>query len=176
MIIVLIGYMGSGKSSIGRKLSKKSGYKLIDLDDYIVDKENASVKEIFETKGEIYFRKKEEEYLQELLKTKEDIILSLGGGTPCFGNNMDYILSTKNAKSFYLKGSIPKLTDKLFLKKSTRPLIANIQTKEKLAEFIGKHLFERSPFYSQSEYNIITDGKTKKEVALEIISILQSNS
>lgn len=173
MIIVLIGYMGSGKSSIGRKLSKKLAYNLIDLDDFIIEKEKASVKEIFETKGEIYFRKKEEEYLLELLKTKEDIILSLGGGTPCFGKNMQYILEAKNAKSFYLKGSIPKLSDKLFLKKSTRPLIANIETKEKMTEFIAKHLFERSPYYSQSEYTVTTDNKTKKEVTQEIISILK---
>ena len=91
MIVVLIGYMGSGKSSIGRKLSKKTGYTLVDLDDFIVEKEEASVKEIFESKGEIYFRQKEEEYLIELLQTKEDIILSLGGGTPCFGKNMDLV-------------------------------------------------------------------------------------
>ena len=78
MIIVLIGYMGSGKSSIGRRLSEKLDFDLVDLDDYIVEKENASVKEIFETKGEIYFRKKEEEYLQALLKEEGDFILALG--------------------------------------------------------------------------------------------------
>jgi shikimate kinase len=172
MIIVLIGYMGSGKSSIGRKLSKKLDYDLIDLDDYIVEKEKASVKEIFESKGEIYFRKKEEEYLQELLKLEKDVILSLGGGTPCFGNNMDYVLAAKDTKSIYLKGSVSKLTDKLMLKKSTRPLIANIETKEEMAEFIGKHLFERSPYYSKSEYKVVTDGKTKKEVVDEIITLL----
>ena len=172
MIIVLIGYMGSGKSSIGRKLSKKLNYKLIDLDDFIVEKEEASVKEIFESKGEIYFRKKEEEYLQELLKTDDDIILSLGGGTPCFGKNMDLILDSKNTKSFYLRGSVSKLTDKLILKKAKRPLIANIETKEELAEFIGKHLFERSPFYSRAEYQITTDNKTKKEVVADILNIV----
>ena len=158
MIVVLIGYMGSGKSSIGRKLSKKTGYTLVDLDDFIVEKEEASVKEIFESKGEIYFRQKEEEYLIELLQTKEDIILSLGGGTPCFGKNMDLVLDSKDTKSIYLRGSVPKLTEKLFLKKSKRPLIANIETKEAMAEFIGKHLFERSPFYSRAEFQVSTDN------------------
>ena len=172
MIIVLIGYMGSGKSSIGRKLSKKLNCKLVDLDDYIVEKEKTSVKEIFESKGEIYFRKKEEEYLQTLLKTEENTILSLGGGTPCFGNNMDYVLASKDTKSFYLRGSVPKLTDKLVLKKDKRPLIANIETKEELAEFIGKHLFERSPYYSRAEHIITTDSKTKKEVVVEILELL----
>ncbi|MDG1806012.1 shikimate kinase [Flavicella sp.] len=172
MIVVLIGYMGSGKSSIGRKLSKKTGYTLVDLDDFIVEKEEASVKEIFESKGEIYFRQKEEEYLIELLQTKEDIILSLGGGTPCFGKNMDLVLDSKDTKSIYLRGSVPKLTEKLFLKKSKRPLIANIETKEAMAEFIGKHLFERSPFYSRAEFQVSTDNKTKKEVAQEVFELL----
>lgn len=172
MIVVLIGYMGSGKSSIGRKLSKKTGYQLVDLDDFIVEKEEASVKEIFESKGEIYFRQKEEEYLIELLQTKEDIILSLGGGTPCFGKNMDLVLESKDTKSIYLRGSVPKLTEKLFLKKTKRPLIANIETKEAMAEFIGKHLFERSPFYSRAEFQVSTDNKTKKEVVQEVFELL----
>tara|TARA_B100000809_G_scaffold193813_1_gene192874 strand:- start:23650 stop:24144 length:495 start_codon:yes stop_codon:yes gene_type:complete len=164
--------MGSGKSSIGRRLSKRLNYNLIDLDDYIIKKENATVKEIFEGKGEAYFRKKEEKYLRKLLKTKGDIILSLGGGTPCFGKNMHYVLETKKAKSFYLKGSVSKLTDKLILKKESRPLIATIETKDKLAEFIEKHLSDRAPYYAKSEYQIITDGKTKKEAVNEIIALL----
>jgi shikimate kinase len=172
MIIVLIGYMGSGKSSIGRRLSKKLDYNLIDLDDYIIKKENASVKEIFEMKGEAYFRKKEEKYLRKLLDTKKDIILSLGGGTPCFGKNMKYVLKTKKTKSFYLKGSVTKLTNKLILKKESRPLIANIETKEKLSEFIAKHLSDREPFYAKSKHTIITDDKTKKDAVNEIISLL----
>ncbi len=172
MIIVLIGYMGSGKSSIGKKLSRKLRCNLIDLDDFIVEKEKASVKEIFDAKGEIYFRKKEEEYLKELLTLQEDTILSLGGGTPCFGDNMQYVLEAKNTKSIYLKSSVKSLADKLILKKSKRPLIANIQTKEALAEFIGKHLFERSPYYSKAAHQVVTDHKTKKEVVLEILSLL----
>ncbi|WP_372938168.1 shikimate kinase [Seonamhaeicola sp.] len=172
MIIVLIGYMGSGKSSIGRRLSKKTDYDLVDLDDFIEEKENASVKEIFETNGEIYFRKKEEEYLQKLLKNDKNIILSLGGGTPCFGNNMQHIVNAKNATSIYLKASIKKLADKLILKKAKRPLIAHIETKEELEEFIGKHLFERSPYYSKAEYQILTDNKTKDEIVEEIITLL----
>lgn len=172
MIIVLIGYMGSGKSSIGRKLSKKLRCNLIDLDDYIVEKEKASVKEIFQSKGEIYFRKKEEEYLKELLLLQGDTILSLGGGTPCFGDNMKFILESENTQSIYLKSSVKTLTDKLFLKKSKRPLIANIETKEALAEFIGKHLFERSPYYQKAAHQVVTDNKTKKEVVLEILRLL----
>lgn len=172
MKIVLIGYMGSGKSSIGRRLSEKLNCSLIDLDDFIVEKENAIVKEIFDTKGEAYFRAKEEEYLKELLNIEGNVILSLGGGTPCFGNNMQYVLEAEDTKSFYLKASVSKLTDKLILKKAKRPLIANIETKEELSVFIEKHLSARSPYYEKAAYKVIMDGKTKKEVVEELFGLL----
>ncbi|MFC2109374.1 shikimate kinase [Bacteroidota bacterium] len=172
MKIVLIGYMGSGKSSIGRRLSEKLKCRLIDLDDFIVEKENASVKEIFEEKGEAYFRAKEEECLQELLSIEGDVILSLGGGTPCFGNNMQFVLDAKNTKSFYLKASVAKLADKLMLKKAKRPLIANIETKEALTEFIEKHLSDRSPYYEKAEYKVVMDDKSKKEVVEELFQLV----
>ncbi|TWO31920.1 shikimate kinase [Seonamhaeicola sediminis] len=172
MVVVLIGYMGSGKSSIGSRLSKRLDFDLIDLDDFIEERENASVKEIFESKGEIYFRKKETEYLKQLLETDKNLILSLGGGTPCFGKNMDIILSNKYAKSIYLKSSIPKLAKKLIKKKAKRPLIAHIETEEALAEFIGKHLFERMPFYNKAEYVVNTDNKSKDKITKEVIELL----
>ena len=65
-----------------------------------------------------------------------------------------------------------KLSENLFLKKSKRPLIANIETEEKMAEFVGKHLFERNPYYMKAECHVITDGKTKKEVTMEIVNLL----
>ncbi|TXE07022.1 AAA family ATPase [Seonamhaeicola algicola] len=172
MILVLIGYMGSGKSSIGKKLAKKLNYDLIDLDDFIEEKEKATVKEIFENKGEIYFRKKEQAYLQELLSADKNIILSLGGGTPCFGDNMEQILKANNTLSIYLKASIPKLAKKLIKKKATRPLIAHIETEEALTEFIGKHLFERIPYYSKATHHVITDDKSKKEITKDVLKLL----
>ncbi|KJD33642.1 shikimate kinase [Tamlana nanhaiensis] len=172
MIIILIGYMASGKSTIGKKLAKKLNYDLIDLDDYIEEKEQLTVTDIFKNKGEIYFRKQETHYLKQLLSANESFILSLGGGTPCFGNNMELILNETNAKSIYLKASLPKLVKKLIKKKAKRPLIAHIETEEALTEFIGKHLFERSAFYNQAEVVVATDGKSKKEIVNEIVSRL----
>ena len=172
MIIVLMGYMASGKSTIGERLAKKIKYSFVDLDDLIEAKENASVSEVFKSKGEIYFRKQEAFYLREQLQTKENIILSVGGGTPCYSNNIDAILNEENAKSIYLKASIPTLIEKLMKKKSTRPLIAHIETEEAMGEFIGKHLFERAHFYNQANIKVVIDNKSKKEVTEEILEIL----
>lgn len=169
MIIVLLGYMGSGKSSVGKILAKKLDYNLIDLDDYIEEKENLSVREIFKNKGEIYFRKKETEYLKSLLELKENTVLALGGGTPCFAGNMEAIVTATNATSIYLNGSLPFLSKKLFKKKAKRPLIAHIETEALMLEFIGKHLFERSYFYNKAELKIVTDNKKKDEIVEEII-------
>ena len=169
MIIVLIGYMGSGKSSIGKILAKKLNYNLIDLDDYIEEKENASVTKIFKNKGEVYFRKKEAEYLEQLLKLKENTILSVGGGTPCYGNNMDLILNTEQAISLYLKGSLAYLSKKLFKKKAKRPLIAHIASEALMTEFLAKHLIERSQYYEKAKIHISTDNKEKIEIVEDII-------
>lgn len=171
MSIILIGYMGSGKSTIGKKLSEILNLELIDLDDYIQKMENMSVSKIFETKGEIYFRKKEYIYLKELLK-RNDIILSLGGGTPCYGDNMNAVLNAEGMQSIYLKSSIPNLVQRLRTEKLKRPLIAHLKTDEELTEFIGKHLFERSFFYNQSHQTIVTDEKSITAIAEEIVGSL----
>lgn len=170
MITILIGYMGSGKSAIGRKISKRMNVNIIDLDDCIEEGENMTIPEIFEAKGEVYFRKKESEYLKELIESKQDQIISLGGGTPCYGDNMKLILkATPNV--FYLKASIDTLLKRLVKGKENRPLIKNISDEE-LPEFIGKHLFERNYYYMQSHKIINVDDFTRKEVAVKIIQIL----
>lgn len=172
MIVILIGYMASGKSSLGKLLSKKLNYQFIDLDHFIEEKENMSVSEIFKTKGEIYFRKLESVYLKNIIEDSNNLILSVGGGTPCYSGNMDTILKAKNVKSIYLKASLESLVKRLNRNKSKRPLIAHIETDALLNEFIGKHLFERSQYYELADIKITTDNKTKKEIVKELISSL----
>ena len=164
--------MGSGKSSVGKKLSKVLQYDYLDLDDYIQHHEGKSITEIFKTKGEIYFRKAESNYLEEIISIKVNTIISLGGGTPCYGKNMEVIKNSKNAKSIYLKTSISNLSDRLFLEKDMRPLISHLKNKEELKEFIGKHLFERSSYYNQSDIIINTDEKSLDEVVQSIVTEL----
>lgn len=171
MNIILIGYMGSGKSTVGKKLSEQLGHRYIDLDDYIQKREGHSIAQIFKNKGEIYFRKVESKYLKEVLGI-HGAVISLGGGTPCYGHNMDIIKNADDAFSIYLKATISNLTDRLFKEKDSRPLISHINQKQDLSEFIGKHLFERSPFYSQSDITLETDNKTVDEIAETIITKL----
>ena len=173
--IVLIGYMGGGKSTIARELSKRLSMQFVDLDDYIEAKEKNTISQIFETRGEIYFRKLETQCLKECLTSLENTIISLGGGTPCFGTNMEFINTTSNAMSIYLRTSVVALNERLFTQKAKRPIIAHLETPEDLQEFIGKHLFERNPFYTQAQYIVETTGRTVAEVCEEVIAYTHTN-
>lgn len=170
MKIVLVGYMGSGKSTIGRLLSKKLNINFIDLDDYIERQLEKSISTIFEEHGEIYFRKMEHNLVKELMNKKDSFILSTGGGTPCYSQNME-VINAKSTNVFYLKLSIAALVERLTLEKEHRPLIKNIETAE-MPEFIGKHLFERSFYYQQATNSISCDNKTPDQVVDEIIGRL----
>jgi len=170
MEILLIGYMGSGKSTVGNYISKEINLEFIDLDKYIEEKEGLSIKEIFSAKGEIYFRLQEATYLKEILESKSDYVLSLGGGTPCYANNIKTIIES-NIESFYLKATIPTLIKRLEKEKESRPLIADLE-EHQMVEYIGKHLFERAPFYEQSKFKISIDNKTTKEICSEITTQL----
>ncbi len=171
MKIVLIGYMASGKSTIGSLLAKKMNFSFIDLDNYIEEKEKMTVSEIFDKKGEIYFRKKEHLYLKELTTLDENIVLALGGGTPCYAGNMDIIIESKNTDAVYLKTSITTIVKRLVSEKSQRPLVARLE-KNQLAEFVAKHLFERSYFYNKSKFKLTVDNKKINDIVEELHLLL----
>ncbi len=170
MKVVLLGYMASGKSSVGRGLAEKLGANFIDLDDEISKEVGMDIPALFSEKGEIFFRKKETEVLTEIMDTPSNFVLALGGGTPCYGSNMK-IINESTLYSFYLKVSIPQLVNRLSLEKQHRPLVANVSDND-LPEFIGKHLFERAPFYSMAHQTINTDKKTLNEVVEELSAYL----
>lgn len=170
MIISLLGYMGSGKSHVSKNLSKKLNFPLIDLDQKISEENLLSIAEIFQTKGEIFFRKEEKRVLENILNEEKDIILSLGGGTPVYYNNMDLI--NEKSKSIFLRASVKTLTERVLLQKNTRPLIAKLNDDD-VPEFIAKHLFERNPFYSKSHFTVDTDSKTANDISAEIIKLLK---
>jgi shikimate kinase len=167
MKIVLLGYMASGKSTIGMLLSKELSMPFIDLDAYIESKEKITIKAIFKTKGEIYFRKIEHAYLSDLLSFEKDFVLSLGGGTPCYANNMESILKAQQTTSFYLQASISLLVERLIKGRENRPMVKEIGD-EKLGEYVAKHLFERRFFYEQALHKIGIDQKDAQEIVTAI--------
>ena len=174
MKIVLIGYMASGKSTIGRLLATKMGLSFIDLDDYIEEKEQNSISEIFETKGEIYFRKQEHFYLKELLALNANFILALGGGTPCYAGNMELLLAAKEVKTVYLQTSISTIVNRLTNERNKRPLVARLNESE-LPEYIAKHLFERSYFYNKATLKLKIDNKNESIIVSELNENINSN-
>ena len=170
--ILLVGYMGSGKSTVGRVLAEKLNLPFFDLDVLIEQKEQKLVHEIFKTRGEIYFRKVEHQILNQFLQENlnQEYVLSLGGGTPCYANNHE-VLQYKDIFSIYLKTSIKQLVDRLSASSNKRPLVTD-KSNEELTEFVAKHLFDRSYFYHQSKHTVTTDGKITIEVVNEILALL----
>ncbi|MBP8792475.1 MAG: shikimate kinase [Lutibacter sp.] len=168
MKIVLMGYMASGKSAIGKILAQKLNLQFIDLDDFIEENEKLTIAEIFKLKGEIYFRIKEGEYLEKILKNFKNCVISLGGGTPCYGNNIKIIKN--NSISFYLSASVSTIFNRLKDEKSKRPLVSSL-IEDDLKEYIAKHLFERTQFYNQADHILSVNKNTIEEIAEEILTI-----
>lgn len=168
--IILIGYMASGKTTIGKIVAEKLGVSPVDLDSLIEKETQLSIENIFSEKGEIYFRKMEHVLFKKLFQSKESMIISTGGGTPCYADN-HLFLNEEGVVSIYLKASIDLLYERLLTEKSNRPLVAN-KSEEELKEFIAKQLFERSYYYNQATFTISIDGKNREDIASEIIDIL----
>lgn len=167
MNIFFLGYMASGKSTIAKALSKSLQFEFLDLDAFIEEKERCSISEIFKNKGEIHFRKLEHFYLKQILSF-ENTVVALGGGTPCYANNMQLLKEAPNAKTIFLKAKIATLVDRLMKEKNSRPLVSHINQKEDMIEFVGKHLFERTRFYEQSDLTLSIDELSITEIVEQI--------
>lgn len=151
--IILIGYMGAGKTTLGKALAHELGYQFIDLDWYIENRYRKSIQDLFKEKGEDEFRRIEQAMLHEAAEF-EDIIISSGGGTPCFFNNISYMNSM--ATTIYLKPSKEVLFNRLKEAKAKRPLLVH-KSDEDLKAFIAQNLTEREPFYNQASYTFSAD-------------------
>lgn len=149
--IFLIGFMGSGKTTIGKKLANKLTIPFLDIDEEVVNDEGKDISTIFELDGEDYFREKEHKKLAQLINENEAFVISTGGGTPCFKNNMD--LMNANGATFYLKYSPEFLASRLKNALHKRPLLKNVTSSE-LNSFITSLLTEREFYYSQSQFTI----------------------
>jgi shikimate kinase len=168
MKIILLGYMGSGKTAVGKRLSPFLEMGFVDMDEVMAQREERSILNLFKTKGEVYFRKLENQIHQELLDDPIDKVLALGGGTPCYGNNLE-LIKKSGAKTIYLKANLQTLTKRLFAEKENRPLISHLESETDLEDFVRKHLFERTHYYLQSDLVIDTDGKSVEKIIEEIL-------
>ncbi|MBL30333.1 MAG: shikimate kinase [Flavobacteriaceae bacterium] len=171
-IIVLIGYMGCGKTTVGEKLSTKCRLPFLDLDNEIIKNEKKSIEKIFELEGEIYFRKIEYQVLVNSIKNSDNSIISLGGGTPCYYNSMDLLNKYDYIHTVYLKTSPDVLVNRLFEERTERPMIKTIKSQKSLKDFINKHLFERSIYYHKAKSIIKTDNKSPDKIVNEIRKII----
>lgn len=163
--IYLIGFMGSGKTSHGKKIARMMGYDFIDMDDWIEEQEGISIAEIFERSGEHYFREKEHEVLKELGK-KEKVVISTGGGAPCNNNSIE--LMNSNGLTIYLKLSPAALLSRLKEAHTERPLLAG-KSEEEMRLTIEKLLQEREPYYNRA--GMVIDGL--ESVTERIVNAIQ---
>lgn len=148
--VYIIGFMGSGKTTAGKKLAAVLGWPFFDLDKKIEEKAGKSIPDIFSQDGENYFRVIESEALKTI-EYETDVVLSTGGGTPCFSDNMDFMLKT--GLTVYLKLEPLQLLSRLYGSKGERPLIKNLK-REELLVFIEEKLHFREPFYNRAEITI----------------------
>ncbi|MCD7849766.1 MAG: shikimate kinase [Parabacteroides sp.] len=144
--IFLIGYMGAGKTTVGKMLSKQLGLSFIDLDHYIEGRYHKTVGQLFAERGEEAFRDVERRMLREVAMF-EDILVSTGGGAPCFFDNMEFMNGA--GQTVYLKVSVGELAKRLELCKTTRPVLKG-RSGDELKTFIAESLEKREPFYSKA--------------------------
>lgn len=170
-LIILLGYMGCGKSTIGQALATAVDYSFVDLDQFLEQKHKRTVPELFKSKGVKAFRDLEHLALVEALETKHSVVLSLGGGTPCYYNNM-HLIKKATHHVFYLEASAVALATRLFPHRSSRPLIAHIESEKELKLYIAKHLFERNTFYAQATHTVDVSTPDVAQVVSQIKKLL----
>lgn len=166
MLIFIIGMMGSGKTSIGKKLARQLAYDLIDIDEFIESKEGKTINDLFDLWGEEEFRLQENHYLKQMVE-KSNCVISTGGGLACYHDNMD--IMNQSGETIFLHAESAFLASRLKSGKTSRPIIANIPDDE-LPIFIDTLLEKRNPHYYQAKH-IIPSLDLKVS---DIVELLQS--
>ncbi|MDD7304493.1 MAG: shikimate kinase [Bacteroidaceae bacterium] len=167
--IILVGYMGSGKTTVGRQLAKALGLQFYDLDWYIEMRFHKRVPEIFAEKGEEGFRDLERRMLHEVAEF-ENIVLSCGGGTPCFFDNMDY-MNSLDGDTVYLRCDPKVLAQHLGMGRTERPLIKG-KSPQELEQYIRESLHQREPFYLKAKHVLdvsLMDNYDKINITIDLL-------
>lgn len=168
--IALVGYMCVGKTTVGRDLAKALGHTFYDLDWYIEHRYRRKIPEIFATEGEATFRELERRMLHEAAEF-EDIVLSCGGGTPTFADNMDYLNSV--AETYYLKATPETILAHLSMAKGRRPLLEG-KSPEELDAFVRAQLQAREPFYAKARHVIDVNILDSFERISDVVNLIMS--
>lgn len=172
MLLFLVGYMGCGKSSIGRALARRLEYRFLDMDTLLEQRCGRSVREIFAAEGEERFRELERDMLSELIAgTERNAVVATGGGAPCFFDNMARM--NEAGLTVYFQMSPAKLAARLEHGKAKRPLLKD-KTPEELEGFIRDNLARREAFYLQSKLIIGCDGVSDAYIADHVERYLEN--
>ena len=171
--IFLIGYMGCGKSSLGRKLAKAGGMEFMDMDSIIEQREEASISDIFHYQGEEYFRDAERALIEELGTAEGDMVISTGGGAPAWQNNMELMNSL--GATIYLRRTAQQIASRLSPHgRQKRPKLRGLNDEE-LVAFMTTNMAEREPFYSKAKYCVDCAERSDAELIDYILQIVKEN-
>ncbi len=174
--VFLIGYMGVGKTTIGKLLSRELDVEFIDLDKQIENRYRKTIEEIFSEEGEDKFRIIEREMLREVASF-QNVLISTGGGTPCFFDNMEVM--NRQGITVYVKATVDQLVSRLLASKNVRPIIHN-KSPEELKRFVTEHLAQRENYYAKAKLTYQTDRLVSqvhvKESVKAIKTMLQIKS
>ena len=163
MKIFLLGFMGSGKTYWARLLSQKLNIPFFDLDEQIVNSEGKSINEIFDTKGEEYFRQVEKQTLHIISESRDSMVMACGGGTPCYFNNIEYM--NRVGTTVWLDVPFAVLFQRLIKERQARPLLKNL-TDDQVRAYIIKKFSDRKIYYEQARI-IIDEQPVQLEKLIE---------
>ena len=170
--VYLIGYMGSGKTTLGKAFAQAAHLQFIDLDWYIEERMHKAIKDLFAERGEEGFRQVERNMLHEAGEF-ENVVIAAGGGTPCFFDNIDYM--NRTGETVFLNASFEALFRRLKVAKSKRPLLSG-KTDEELKEVIRNGLAERMAFYGKAKHWFPSDYLESREQISESVEQLKKMS
>ncbi len=174
MLIFLIGYMGCGKSTIGRKLSQRLGWKVVDTDKIIEQDERCTIAQIFDNKGEEYFRDLERGVVEKLSNKSENCIVSTGGGLPVWGENMALLSGV--GVTVYLKRTATNIASRLSANgRYKRPKLRGLNDEE-LVAFMSENIALREPIYNQAELVIDAVPLDDNEILNTIVKHIKERS
>ncbi len=173
MKLFLIGYMGCGKSSLGRKVARRLGVRFVDTDAVIEEREGASISDIFQYEGEEYFRRLERSVIDEVADDTADVVVSTGGGLPVWKDNMETM--NRVGTTVYIRRSAEQIASRLSpYGRQKRPKLRGLSDDE-IVDFMTRNMAEREPYYARALHVLDTDGVSDGELADRIVELFSSD-